>query len=335
VNEILLSIRNLNAMYNAGSNRSIHAIRDLNIDVLRGEVLALVGESGSGKSTMGLSILRLIEPPHEIKGNITFNGVDEQISVFDLDPYKIREFRWKKVAMVFQSAMNILNPVMRVEAQFIDTFEAHGIIDDYDKRINHYLELAGLGKKVRRLYPHELSGGMKQRVNIALALSCEPELLIADEPTTALDVVVQREVLYELRRLKEELNLTIIFITHDLSVASSIADRIAVFYAGRIVEINKKDEITNNPMHPYSKLLLSTAITLKTNKDSVLTQLEGTPPDLSVEIKGCSFYPRCPVRENACKSFTPNDQAKGEWVECIKPGAMNLKEVDNPRGERR
>lgn len=325
MNGDILTIKELEAIYGSDTG-DVKALRSLDLTVKRGETLALVGESGSGKSTLGLSILRLFDEPNRIsKGEIIFHESGNDISVMDLSLIKLREFRWKKIAMIFQSAMNILNPVMRVEDQFVDTFIAHNIEGDYSERINKYLELAGLGPKVRRLYPHELSGGMKQRVIIALALSCEPELLIADEPTTALDVVVQREILYELDRLKKELNLSIIFITHDLSVASAIADRIGIFYAGRIVEIGSRKDIINNPQHPYASMLLGSILTLRMDKDHQLTSIEGFPPDLRQEIQGCSYYPRCPVREAACLTYDLKAVtiSPDHVVECIKPGAMN------------
>ncbi len=317
----ILSIRNLETDYSLGNGGYVKAIRSLSLDVRRGESLALVGESGSGKSTLALSIMRLIEKPNKIaEGEIIFIDKDRDISVLKLGEIGLRLFRWKKVAMIFQSAMNILNPVMRVENQFIDTFEAHNIQDDYDQRINKYLTIAGLGKKVRRLYPHELSGGMKQRVSIALALSCEPELLIADEPTTALDVVVQREILFELKQLKNSLNLSIIFITHDLSVASAIADRIGIFYAGRIVEIGRKNDVINRTAHPYAKLLLGSIVTMSTPRGKELSSLEGIPPDLSKEITGCSFYERCPSRVKQCLTYDLQPLKIGEdhYVECLR-----------------
>ena len=321
--DVILSITGLETLYRTGK-KEVKALRNLDLEVRRGETLALVGESGSGKSTLGLSILRLIENPNEIsKGKIIFNDSDGDISILDLSLPEIRKFRWKKISTIFQSAMNVLNPIARIEDQFIDTFQAHEIEGDYSELINHYLEISGLGQNVRRLYPHQLSGGMKQRVNIALALSCEPDILIADEPTTALDVVVQKEVLLELNRLKNDLNLSIIFITHDLRVASAIADRIGIFYAGRIVEIGKKEDVIKHPSHPYSKLLLSSIITTKTPKNSVLITLSGSPPDLGFPIRGCSFYPRCPVHETKCLSFTEEETKVSEdhFVECIKPGA--------------
>ena len=320
MSENILTVSDLVTLYKAEA-KTVKAIRNLDLGVRRGETIALVGESGSGKSTLGLSILRLIEAPNEISnGKMIFHDTDGDISILDLSLPEIRKFRWKKVSMVFQSAMNVLNPIMRIEDQFIETFDAHNIGGDHSERINHYLDLAGLGPKVRRLYPHELSGGMKQRVCIALALSCEPEMLIADEPTTALDVVVQKEVLLELNNLKNNLNLSIIFITHDLRVAATVADRIGIFYAGRLVELGPKDRIITNPRHPYSKLLLSSIITTSTPRGQKLATLSGSPPDLSQTISGCSFYDRCPVRLDACRSYdldrvtVENDH----FAECIR-----------------
>ena len=322
MNENILNIKNLQTVYKTDSGGYVKALRSLTLDVKRGETLALVGESGSGKSTLALSILRLIELPNKIlDGEILFHGREEDVNILDLDLGALRRFRWKRVSMVFQSAMNILNPVSRVEDQFEDTFEAHDISGDYNARIDKYLNLAGLGVNVKRMFPHELSGGMKQRVNIALALACEPELLIADEPTTALDVVVQREILYELNELKNKLNLTIIFITHDLGVASSIANRIGIFYGGRVVEYGTRDDVIYRPAHPYPKLLLSSTVTLATSRSSSLVFLEGSPPDLSKPIRGCSFYDRCPIREENCLNYNldPIYVTPDHYVECIKP----------------
>lgn len=327
MSEIILSIRNLNTVFHTPKG-DVKAIRNLDLDVERGKVLSLVGESGSGKSTLGFSIMRLIDPPGEIvSGSMNFYGSEETVSIMDLSLPKLRAFRWKKIAMIFQSAMNVLNPVARIEDQFYDTFEAHEIKGDLSQRIDKYLNIAGLGPKVRRLYPHELSGGMKQRVSIALALSCEPELLIADEPTTALDVIVQNEILTSLLKIKDELNLTIIFITHDLSVAATIADKIGIFYAGRVVEIGSKEEVLTHPQHPYTDMLLSSMISLSTDKEEYLPVSEGFPPDLSKPIMGCSFHSRCPIGENACLSYdlSPVKISKTHFVECIKPG-QNAKE---------
>lgn len=320
----ILEIKNLNTVFHTPKG-DVRAIRDLDLNVERGKVLALVGESGSGKSTLGFSIMRLIESPGEIKtGSIIFRGRDETVSVLDLSLPKLRAFRWKKIAMVFQSAMNVLNPVARIEDQFFDTFQAHEISDDLNERIDRYLSIAGLGPKVRRLYPHELSGGMKQRVSIALALSCEPELLIADEPTTALDVIVQNEILSSLIKIKEDLSLTIIFITHDLSVASTIADQIGIFYAGRTVEIGDRESVLGKPQHPYTSMLLSSMISISTNKEEYLPVNEGSPPDLSKPINGCSFYNRCSIHEDACLGYDLKPVMKEGYhlVECIKPGMV-------------
>ncbi|AKA49248.1 hypothetical protein IX51_09170 [uncultured archaeon] len=317
----LLSIRGLETVFDT-KRGTVKALRSLDLDIHKGETLALVGESGSGKSTLGLSIMRLIESPGRIaEGSIILHAT-EDVDVTSLKGGKLRRFRWKKVAMVFQSAMNVLNPVMRIEDQFIDALEAHDIDkSEISGRIDHYLKLAGLGPKVRRLYPHELSGGMRQRVNIALALSCEPDLLIADEPTTALDVVVQKEILKSLNTLKKQLGLTIIFITHDISVAASVADRMAIFYAGRIVEIGPKEEVINRPRHPYSKALLSSIITLNTKRGQDLISLKGNPPDLITPIEGCSFHNRCPSARPECLKYKPVESlvSSDHYVECLYP----------------
>ncbi len=321
MSEDILTVKNLETDYSLDNGGFVRAIRSLNVELQKGETLALVGESGSGKSTLALSIMRLIDKPNKIAdGEIILHDSDGDTSILELGENALRRIRWKKISMVFQSAMNILNPVMRIEDQFIDTFEAHSMPGDYSDRIDKYLTIAGLGTKVRRLYPHQLSGGMKQRVSIALALSCEPEILIADEPTTALDVVVQREILFELKQLKTSLNLSIIFITHDLSVASAVADRIGIFYAGRLVEIGRKNDVIAKPGHPYAKLLLGSIVTLSTERGKNLSSLEGSPPDLSKEIIGCSFYDRCPSRVKQCLSYDlyPVEVGDNHYVECLR-----------------
>lgn len=327
MNYPILSIRNLNTVFHTPSG-DVKAIRDMNLEVNKGEVLALVGESGSGKSTLGFSILRLIDTPGEIVegSSIIFHGSEGDVSILDLSLPLLREFRWVNISMIFQSAMNVLNPVTRIEKQFIDTFEAHRIEGNYNERIDKYLQIAGLGKQVKKMFPHELSGGMRQRVNIALALSCEPHILIADEPTTALDVVVQKEILSAILKIKNELNLTVMFITHDLSVASSIADRLAIFYAGRPVEVGPADRILNSPQHPYTALLLSSMISLDTDKKANLRAMGGSPPDLRKPIMGCSFAERCPISDSSCRTYdlSPGKTGGDVYVECLKPGQLKV-----------
>ncbi len=325
----ILSIKKLKTVFHTPSG-DVQALRDLNLEVNKGEVLAIVGESGSGKSTLGFSILRLIDPPGEIaEGSIVFHGPEGDVSILDLSLPLLREFRWVNISMIFQSAMNVLNPVTRIERQFIDTFEAHRIEGNYDERIDKYLNIAGLGKQVKKMFPHELSGGMRQRVNIALALSCEPHILIADEPTTALDVVVQKEILSAILKIKNELDLTVMFITHDLSVASSIADRLAIFYAGRPVEVGPAEKVLKSPQHPYTALLLSSMISLDTNRKANLITMGGSPPDLKRQITGCSFVDRCPIAEEACRTYdlSPAKTETGVYVECMKPGQMMMQEA--------
>ena len=312
----ILSVSDLVTLYRT-EKKEVKAIRNLNLGVRRGETIALVGESGSGKSTLGLSILRLIEPPNEItEGSIVFRDSDGDVSILELSLPEIRSFRWKKISMIFQSAMNVLDPVMRIQDQFIETFEAHSIKGNYGEKINHFLELAGLGSNVRRMYPHELSGGMKQRVCIALALSCEPELLIADEPTTALDVVVQKEVLLELNKLKRNLNLSIIFITHDLSLAYVLSKRVVVMYAGRIMENGISEQLVKKPLHPYTAGLLM-SVPSRSKNDGPLFSISGSPPSFFGLPKGCTFHPRCPQVFGVCREKEPSLTVSGEsMVRC-------------------
>lgn len=298
MNEIL-SIKNLSVVYKT-SNRETDALKSVNINLMKNQITAVVGESGSGKSTMGLAIMKLISAPGKItSGDIIYHG-EQDINIMNLSGGELRRFRWKTISMVFQASMNSLNPVTRIRAQFMDTFEAHSMKQD-DKLIDFLLEHAGLPSNVQNMYPNQLSGGMKQRVNIALSLACNPSVLIADEPTTALDVVVQREILQYLASLKNKLNLTIIFITHDISLASMVADRMLIFYDGRIIESGSADDIINNPLHPYTKKLLSLVIDLKAEKKLISEEI--AEKIYNKNAGGCSYYNNCPIRSELCLKY--------------------------------
>ncbi len=310
----ILSIKNLSVVYKT-SNRETSALKSININFRSHEIAAIVGESGSGKSTMGLAIMKLISDPGKItSGEVIYHG-DQDIDIMGLDAGELRRFRWKTISMVFQASMNSLNPVTRVRDQFMDTFAAHSMKQD-DKMIDFLLEHSGLSNNVKNMYPNQLSGGMKQRVNIALALACNPKILIADEPTTALDVVVQREILEYLASLKNKLNLTIIFITHDISLASMVADRMFIFYDGRVIESGDTEEIINNPLHPYTKKLLSLIISLKS-----VNNLKFYMPDKKNYNKsnsGCSYYNNCPIRSSACLKYDYHEIINNNhMVKCI------------------
>ncbi|MDX6492204.1 MAG: peptide/nickel transport system ATP-binding protein [Gaiellaceae bacterium] len=268
------------------------AVDHVSLSIRPGEFVGLAGESGCGKSTVAHALLRVLRPPGEIvSGRILFKGEDAAA----LNREELRRFRWRNISLVFQSAMDSLNPVMRVGNQFVDMLRAHQRVDRSEAlaRAGDLLELVGIDRGRVRAYPHELSGGMRQRVVIAMALALRPELIVMDEPTTALDVVVQREILQEIEELKRELGFAVLFITHDLSLLVEFSDRIAIMYAGEIVESAPADDLFKRPEHPYTVGLMSSFPPLH-GPIVRLTGIPGSPPDLANPPTGCRFHPRCP-----------------------------------------
>jgi peptide/nickel transport system ATP-binding protein len=294
----LVTIENLAVEY-VTSSRTVRAVDGVSLTIGRGEIVGLAGESGCGKSTMANAIMQLLRPPARVAaGRIVFDGQD----LVGLNEEQLRRFRWRNVSMVFQSAMNALNPVMRVGDQFVDMMQAHERISKKQAldEAGRLLEVVGIDRRRLRAYPHQLSGGMRQRVIIAMALALRPELVIMDEPTTALDVVVQREILQQVRDLQAELGFAVVFITHDLSLLLELAHRVAIMYAGEIVESAAADELRTSPKHPYTIGLVDSFPPLH-GKLERLTGIPGSPPDLSAPPSGCRFHPRCPhcLPENA------------------------------------
>jgi len=268
----------------------------VNLDLAAGEVIGLAGESGSGKSTLVYGACRLLRAPALItSGSVRYSGrrVTKPADVLKMRPDELQRLRWREIAIVFQSAMNALNPVLNVRDQLLDVIHAHLRIprDQARERAASLLDLVGIPSRLRS-YPHELSGGMRQRVMIAMALATDPEVVIMDEPTTALDVVVQRDILAQIVELKEELGFSILFITHDLSLLLELADRIAVMYAGQLLEIGTAQEIHHEPSHPYTKGLLNSFPSLRGPRRE-LNGIPGSPPDLRNPPPGCPFLPRC------------------------------------------
>jgi peptide/nickel transport system ATP-binding protein len=272
--------------------RRVRAVDRVSLTIRSGEIVGLAGESGCGKSTTANAILQILRPPAEISGGrVLFRGED----ITRKRKEELRRFRWRNVSMVFQSAMSALNPVMRVGDQFVDMIKAHEPIRKRDAlaRAGDLLERVGIDRRLIHAYPHELSGGMRQRVIIAMALALQPELVIMDEPTTALDVVVQREILQEIQDLQRELEFAVLFITHDLSLLFEFADRIAIMYAGEVVETTSAARLFENPLHPYTVGLVRSFPPL-TGPIERMTGIPGTPPDLANPPSGCRFHPRCP-----------------------------------------
>ena len=382
---VLLEVKHLNVDYETGSI-AVHAVDDVSFTLHRGQILGLAGESGSGKSTLAYAITRLLHAPATVSGgevwyypksdrpfvtemmeNYSIHlpwvkrklaaGQDQDtehtaINVLDLSPTQLRAFRWQELAIVFQSAMNALNPVMRLETQITDVLEmrpaneasasvfagkdgnaqagqkevlkAHDPSMGPDTRRQRALELirlVGITPDRLQSYPHELSGGMRQRAIIAIALALNPEIIIMDEPTTALDVVVQRDILVELMALREHLSFAVIFITHDLSLLLEIADQVAIMYAGRIVETASWQELHRHPRHPYTYGLLNSFPSLRGPKRK-MSGIPGSPPDLRNVPSGCAFHPRCPFAFDECRERIPVLAAP--QVEGVHIGAQGL-----------
>ena len=302
---ILLDVKQLTVRFFTRSG-AVQAVENISFELKRGETLGLVGESGCGKTTTMLALMNMIPAPGRILGGeIRLDGKN----LAALSETEMREqIRWVKMAMVFQGAMNCLTPVYTIGRQMLETLNAHRAMlpDEARRRIVTYLNRVGLSEDVMSRYPHELSGGMKQRVVIATALFLEPQIVICDEPTTALDVVVQAQILNLLKQLKQELGLSLIFITHDLATEAEIADRIAVMYAGKIMEIGANADIygTSGAAHPYTQALLNATPRLH-QRVSTLAFIPGAPPDLLNPPSGCRFHPRCPVAMPRCRADEP------------------------------
>jgi len=304
MNEPLLEVKDINVEYRL-REKVVKAVRGINLRINKKEIVGVVGESGCGKSTLAMTFLKLVDSPGKItSGQIIYHGKTD-IDVLKLKPSGLRKYRWKEVSMIFQGSMNALNPVTRIEEQIMDTMLEHGYDQETAlKRVDELLRVAGLNPSVKNSFPHELSGGMKQRVNIAISLACEPSLVIADEATTALDVVVQRQIMARLLKLRDELGISLVFITHDISLVANIADRVYVMYAGKVVENAPVEELFYNPKHPYTIALLNSIPSIQ--KDKKIKGIPGTPPDLSKPIKGCPFAPRCNKAFDKCHEVEPD-----------------------------
>ncbi len=303
----LLAVENLSVGYHTrkGFLKSVQAV---SFSLAEGESLGLVGESGCGKTTIGMSLMGLLPENAAVTGGkILFEGID----LLQLSKKEIRQVRWKKIAMIFQAAMNALNPVHRVGEQIAEAILAHDTEISEEtamKQVESLFQVVGIPPDRMKDYPHQYSGGMKQRAIIAMALSCNPSLIIADEPTTALDVIVQDQILNAIKDFQNKLNVSLIFISHDIAVVADVCDSIGIMFAGRLVEYGNVKDVFDAPMHPYTQSLMASYLTL----DKDIAQLDSKPgetPDLVNPTPGCCFSERCAVADAACSLNTP------EWVE--------------------
>jgi peptide/nickel transport system ATP-binding protein len=327
--EHLLEVRHLNiefpvqAPMGTGESPVLSAVRDLSFSIAPGEVLGLVGESGSGKSITSLAIMRLLPSQARVSGEILFteNGADPG-NLTTLSDDAMRQLRGSRMAMIFQEPMTALNPVMRVGEQIAEAVTAHGTLtkkEAWQRAVDAMNDVA-IPDATRRArdYPHQLSGGMRQRIMIAMAIVNRPQLLIADEPTTALDVTIQAQILDLLADLRNKFRLAMLFISHDLAVVSRVADRVAVMYSGSLVELGVGRDIFKTPAHPYTRGLLHAVPDLKTDRSRPLQTIEGTVPPLHAMPPGCSFEPRCEFRIPECSRELPPliEVATGHWARC-------------------
>lgn len=313
--EPILEVRNLRTYYHTPRG-PVKAADDVSFDLQPGERFGLIGESGSGKSTVALSLMRLIKPPGRIEsGEVWLDGVD----LLSVPDQRMQKLRLAEIALVSQGAMNSLNPVMRIRQQVIDGPLSHGSKMSqkrWDDRVAELLEWVGLQPEVADLFPHQLSGGMKQRVIIAIAISLRPKVIIADEPTSALDVVVQRQVMETLRRVQQDLGASVILIGHDMGLMAQFADRVGVMYAGRLVEEGSVRDLFAKPQHPYSQVLMASLPSLE--EKGVFEGAPGFPPSLLDLPPGCVFHPRCPHAMERCLVEDPSPLPAGpnHWAAC-------------------
>jgi peptide/nickel transport system ATP-binding protein len=302
-NEVVLDLRDLHTTYLI-NNLQAEAVRGVSLAVMRGQTVGLVGESGCGKSSVGYSILRILASNGRTRAEqCLFRGVD----LFKLSDAEMARYRWDGISMIFQGAMNALNPVIRVDDLLVEILRTHSQVTRSEAlaRIAELFEMVGLSPQRMTSYPHELSGGMRQRVVIAMSLLCNPELIIADEPTTAFDVIVQDQILKEIESIQDRLGIGMILISHDIAVISETCDTVAVMYAGQIVESGSTAAVMKQTSHPYTRAMLASLPDIRGPRIP-LTSLVGAPPSLTQRIPGCSFAPRCPAAKEECRVREPD-----------------------------
>ena len=315
--DLLVQIRNLSVTYHTRLGPT-SAVDDVSFDIRRGEILGLVGESGCGKSTLGKALLRMIMPPGEISaGQILFDGED----ILTFDDNRIRDFRGRAASMIFQDPMTSLNPVQTMEQHLSEAIQVHDAQAKSPyiiKRIQTLIERLGIKQDRLSSYPHQLSGGMRQRVMIGLGLVLNAGLIIADEATTSLDVIVEAKLVDQLREIRDEFGVSILAITHNIALVAEMADRIAVMYAGNLVELGEITRIFDKPLHPYTQGLLASVPTIDIHARKELYKMPGEPPNLSRPPTGCRFHPRCPMAMPICSRIRPEfkEVTPGRWVHC-------------------
>ena len=297
----------------------VKAVQNVSFDLAQGQALGLVGESGCGKTSVANCLMRLLPDNSRLAGGqVILDGRN----ILDLPEEEIREYRWSRIAMVFQAAMNSLNPVYRVGQQIVEAIEAHGVeltVSQAEERVARLFRMVGLDPALMERYPHEFSGGMRQRAVIAMALSCDPAVIIADEPTTALDVIVQDRILRELKAIQQELDMAIIYISHDIAVVAEVTDRIGVMYAGRLIEYGETVDVFRAPLHPYTAALMGSFPSI-TGERRALANLSGEPPNLIDPPPGCPFHPRCLHATRECsEQYPPRVNRGSQWADCWHP----------------
>lgn len=298
---------------------TVKAVDGISFELARGEVLGLVGESGCGKTSIAVTLMKLL-PDNAliVKGQVLLDGQD----LMTMDDTTLRTYRWRRISMIFQAAMNSLDPVHRVGDQIIEAIEAHDMITTMTEAratVDRLFRLVGLDPGLTDRYPHEFSGGMRQRAVIAMALACQPDVIVADEPTTALDVIVQDRILRQIKEIQTDLNMSMIYITHDIAVVAEITGRIGVMYAGKLVELGSTADVFERPIHPYTKALLSVFPSIRGEKRPLAT-LGGEPPNLIDPPTGCRFHPRCPYATAICQQEEPPVVVRdGHWAACWNP----------------
>ncbi|HDN81683.1 MAG TPA: ABC transporter ATP-binding protein [Methanomicrobia archaeon] len=313
--DTILEIKELEMSYRT-SKGSVSAVDNVSFKIMKGESMGLVGESGCGKTSLGMCIMKLLPENARItNGKILFDGED----IVRKTEEEMRKIRWKGISMIFQAAMNALNPVYKVGDQIIEAIQTHDNISKEEARekVRKLYELVGISPERMENYPHEYSGGMRQRAIIAMALACDPKFIIADEPTTALDVIVQDQIIDRIVNLQKKLNMTMMYISHDISVIAETCNKIGVMYAGNIVEYAYTPTLFDNPLHPYTKALMSSFPSIEGPKKE-LKPVPGEPPNLLNPPKGCRFYPRCSYAEERCKKEKPEfiEIEKDHFVAC-------------------